>query len=826
MQGQQLGKYVLDELVAVGGMAEIYRARTASALGGVEKQLAVKRLHPQYCTDRDFVEMLVEEARIAMQLNHKNIGQVFDLERDGESFFLAMEYVHGRDLFRVIRRFIERGQLMPLECACYIATEICSGLSYAHRRLDADGEPLNIIHRDISPQNVLVSFEGEIKIVDFGIAKAARRASFTQSGVIKGKFYYMAPEQARGDRIDQRADIFSVGAILYEMATGRMLYEGEDDARLVYRARRADYQPPSFYSPDIPGQLEQIILKALARDLHQRFATARDMQLALTNLAHSMGWAYDSVMLSDQMHLLFEGARGVGANTHGAPPPDYPGAAAPQHGGGWNDAGDGGGGWSATGDPGWNGAGGHDPAHGYYPHQDPHQAAAYAPQPAGYAAAEGYAPAEGYAQAMAMAPAPAPVDEDAATHVYGDEIGRIVEQIDAHYDGQRAAAAAAPAPLDAGGALRRAPVPAAHREVDLQVDHSARRQETAIGPMPLRPPAARRSGPPPLLIATAVVGLVLLVGAFVFAATQLFSSPEEKTGGPRIENAAVADTSAVFSVLSEPSGARIFIDGTDTGLLTPASLTNVRTGARNITLRLRHHDELSQQVTVESGGQWSAALTPRRGVLRIDTTPPGATIHVDGVAVGTAPLDLEGQLMSESHTVAASLEGYKNVVRTVHWVTEDTILDVSLTLQRGELQYASALQGFIQGAQHNVVGALATSPAPGGEAPSAAATAQTDEVPSTDTPPRSTTPRRDDVRKPKDSSSSDTAGRGKISVASKPPGDVFVDGKDIGRKTPLNAFSVGSGYHKVKVRYADGSFSAEKRALVKPGAEIKLFFRQ
>ena len=287
----ELGPYVLLEQIAVGGMAEIYMAKIRG-VAGFEKFLCLKIIHPNYADDEHFIEMLIDEAKIAVGLNHVNIVQIFDLGRDGRTYFIAMEYIDGADLFKIMRRLSEKDVDVPIDTAAFIAQEICTGLDYAHRKRDEQGRPLGIIHRDISPQNILISAAGEVKIVDFGIAKAASRSRKTQAGVIKGKYYYMSPEQAWGDPVDQRTDVFSTGIILYEVLTGQMLYLEEDMHRLVDMVRKADIPRPSVRRAEIPPQLETIVMKALAKRPADRWQTAHEFQAALTNFLFSHAPAF------------------------------------------------------------------------------------------------------------------------------------------------------------------------------------------------------------------------------------------------------------------------------------------------------------------------------------------------------------------------------------------------------------------------------------------------------------------------------------------------------------------------------------------------------
>jgi serine/threonine protein kinase len=236
---QEFGEYTLLRRIAVGGMAEVYVAKTGG-VAGFEKLVALKVIHPRLSEDEHFTQMLVEEAKIAVLLTHVNIAQTFDLGKIDDTYFIAMEFIEGADAYRVMRRCTELRKAIPIDVATFIVAEMCSGLDYAHRKRDPDsGQPLDIVHRDISPQNVLISSAGEVKIVDFGIAKAASRSTQTEVGVIKGKYYYMSPEQAWGDPMDHRSDVFSTGVVLYELLTGRMLYQDADVATLLDTVRKA-----------------------------------------------------------------------------------------------------------------------------------------------------------------------------------------------------------------------------------------------------------------------------------------------------------------------------------------------------------------------------------------------------------------------------------------------------------------------------------------------------------------------------------------------------------------------------------------------------------
>jgi serine/threonine-protein kinase len=297
MPERSLGNYRLISQLAVGGMAEIYMART-HGVGGFEKVVALKVIHPNYSEDPEFVQMLVDEAKLAVQLQHSNIVQTFDLGCVDEQYYIAMELIDGVDLYKLLRRAAERDLDFPFEVAAFITQETCNGLDYAHRKKDPQGRPLNIVHRDISPQNVLVSYEGEVKLVDFGIAKASMRRQQTAAGVIKGKYYYMSPEQAWGDPIDARTDVFSTGILLYEMLIGQMLYLEEDMDLLLEKVRKANIPPPSTKRKGVPPELEAIVMQALKKRAAERHQTAGAFGAALGR------WLRTSAPSWNRSHLV------------------------------------------------------------------------------------------------------------------------------------------------------------------------------------------------------------------------------------------------------------------------------------------------------------------------------------------------------------------------------------------------------------------------------------------------------------------------------------------------------------------------------------------
>jgi serine/threonine-protein kinase len=299
------GPYTLLSRLAVGGMAEIYVAKTRG-LGGFEKLVAIKLVHPHLAADAHFVRMLVDEAKILVLLTHANVAQVFDLGCIDDTYYIAMEYVEGMDVHRLQQAASRAGELLPIAVSCFITAEVLNGLDYAHRRRDGAGKPLNLVHRDVSPQNVLISHAGEVKLVDFGIAKTNLRGEGTEVGIIKGKYYYMSPEQAWADPMDRRSDIFSTGIVLYEMLTGRMLYSAQSIPELITKVREAEIRPPELLRPEVPAHLSQIVMKALEREPDARYQSAVDMGEALRDFLYAYAPQFNSTRLSQYLSDLVE----------------------------------------------------------------------------------------------------------------------------------------------------------------------------------------------------------------------------------------------------------------------------------------------------------------------------------------------------------------------------------------------------------------------------------------------------------------------------------------------------------------------------------------
>jgi eukaryotic-like serine/threonine-protein kinase len=300
---QSFGKYQLLKKLATGGMAEVWLARQ-TGIEGFNRHIVVKRILAHLAEDPEFVAMFLQEARIASRFNHPNIAQIYDLGENSGTFFIAMEFIHGEDLGRIMRRAWATGQWVARPLSIRMVADAAAGLYYAHSRSDEQGRPLRIVHRDISPQNILVSFDGSVKLVDFGIAKAADQVSNTKSGAIKGKFAYMAPEQAGGKPLDARTDIFALGLVLYELITGVRPLKRDSEIATLQASLECAIEKPSQVA-DVPSSLDDIIMRALAKDPEDRYRDARGLQMALEQYLVQEGTVATSVQVSELMETIF-----------------------------------------------------------------------------------------------------------------------------------------------------------------------------------------------------------------------------------------------------------------------------------------------------------------------------------------------------------------------------------------------------------------------------------------------------------------------------------------------------------------------------------------
>ncbi|WP_235685682.1 serine/threonine-protein kinase [Corallococcus silvisoli] len=299
--GTHVGKYLVRRKLAEGGMAEIFLC-TARGPEGFEKEVVIKRVRAFLASDPDFVQMFIAEARLASRLNHANVVQIFDFDKHEDTYYLAMEYVRGCSLWELRKRARESMTPMPPVLVAHIGAEVARGLHYAHR-LRVNGELLNLVHRDVTPHNVLVSYDGAVKLTDFGIAKAGNK--LTNPGVLKGKFAYMSPEQARGESVDVRTDVFALGVVLWELLTGGRLFQGDSEIAVLRAVQESTIVPPARLNPDVPPDLDEVIRRALERDLSKRFQTAGELERALAQCVLNHARSVDETDVGAFVRRLF-----------------------------------------------------------------------------------------------------------------------------------------------------------------------------------------------------------------------------------------------------------------------------------------------------------------------------------------------------------------------------------------------------------------------------------------------------------------------------------------------------------------------------------------
>jgi serine/threonine protein kinase len=533
---KQFGKFFLLDKLAVGGMAEIYKAKTFGA-EGFEKLLAIKRILPHCAADKDFISMLIDEAKLSVLLSHANIVQVYDLGKVGDDFFISMEYISGVNLRDLVYRCRELGKTIPTDIAVYILSEICKGLDYAHRKTDMNGQPLNLVHRDISPQNILISYEGEVKIVDFGIAKAAMNISHTMAGILKGKIAYMSPEQALGKSVDHRTDIFSVGILLYECLTGEKLFTGESQFEVLKKIRSTKIDLARL-PVSIPKPLQVILARALAYFPKDRFQSAGDMQIELTKYLYSTYHDFSPQKLAGFVREVFSTQ---------------------------------------------------------------------------------IAQQRERAQSVVL--------RESKTGSISLAQEALQEEI-VHRD-------------DMAAKSMRTPLPKPH-----------------IEPIVLEP--TDRTERQSVLWRIGIAGSALLILASLgFIYWQILHPrlfPPVTLTAPILGEATVD---------SSPQGAQIMIDGTDTGKVTPARLTDLQIG-KSYTLKLAkpgYSD--AEQPLVATSAQTPAAVTvtlvESRGTLLLTTTPPGAEILIDGAPTGKlTPDSIANLTLGTNHRLVLRKDGYSD----------------------------------------------------------------------------------------------------------------------------------------------------------------------
>jgi serine/threonine protein kinase len=820
------GKYYLLEKINTGGMAEVFRAK-AFGVEGFERLVAVKRILPNIAEDKEFIRMFVDEAKLAVQLNHANIAQIFDLGVVDGSYYIALEHVHGRDLRAMFDRCRNAGEPMPVSQACFVTMKVCEGLDYAHNKRDQTGRELHLVHRDVSPQNILVSFEGEVKLIDFGIAKAAGKGSKTQAGILKGKFGYMSPEQVRGIPIDRRSDVFSCGIVLYELLTGERLFVGESDFSTLEKVRNVEILPPSTYNRRIPDELERIVLKALAKDPDERYANAIDLHDELQAFVYTAGEFYSRKDLAAWMKKTFgreieeesaklesyrqlkaptELPQAIGRTPAGTRPPPVTAPLRKQ---------------TAT--------------SGTKPPPPPNRSGQVPQVPASPAVA---APP---AAAKKSGPERDELglswdDDELETQIYDDDTDATASQkktTKTTPPGSPVAArpttlgAAVPPPPGSGpdlsslvstakgwdGAPKLPPpngsngtkppvvaseYPVVKREAFAATKLVQSEPEPAFDAMAsvghgmlARTPRRRSSSSNLVYIAVGGAAIAALAAVAIIVVTSRKKDTKLAAPASAPTQAVAGDSNTGFDLYVNPSGTVTWrLDGEARTDKMPSRIRGIAPGAHNVAIDApAGFMSQNQPVTVELGRAHKVeiVLQPLDITGRFDSQPPGATVSLItdgqrdtlGVAPQTSKLDPR-----KSYQVLFEKPGYVSVNKPVMFggSTEEKVI-VNLEKAGAAVVPSASVHPSGPITHPDPVVQVAKSDPP------KAVTSKADANPSVDPAPKAEPPKTDTLPKP--------AGNGTLLLSSKPPCDVFIDGKETGEHTPHKFDALPAGKHKI-----------------------------
>lgn len=622
--GQYFGKYRLIERLATGGMAEIFKAGVQAA-DGSERIVVIKRLHRSMSEDMELTKMLVDEARISVLLDHPNIGQVFDLGVIQNQYYIVMAFIDGMDALQILDAMKLRREFLPIPAAIHIISEVCAALQYAHTLAGPDGRPLGIVHRDVSPQNIMVSFDGQVRLVDFGIAKARMRAQTTQAGVIKGKFYYMSPEQAHGNHVDGRSDVFSAAMVLYEMLAAQSPYNDVSDAELLRAVRMANFPPLSAYRRDIDPRLEQIVMTALQRDPNLRFPSAEAFRHALEEYAR---FTYPPVNHREQMSHFVNNVAGRRA------PEPAPRMDRRQF---------------LASDESMIFA---RPGAGLVNFQQ--QAPALHP-PMEFEFTRGDLPSH-----RDMMPVPGlaggfaslPVSPNPAPHVSpgpAQQLGPLLPMMPAPKPDQR--------PFETAEASR----------ADVGVSATN---------------VARAISSPKFIIGAVVAVLILSVVAWILASGSK-TEPAPEVAAVAQAPAEAGPTIASIAMNTIPANAMVKVDGEERGS-TPV-LIELETGKTYQIEFVRHGFKThSQELEVKGAVQpLEVILEEQLGVMKIASFPSNAVVRVDNREVGNTPYNHTGLVPDKKYLIEVNLNG-KKLDREVEWKKgESSVIDVLFEFEKG-----------------------------------------------------------------------------------------------------------------------------------------------
>jgi serine/threonine-protein kinase len=615
---ERFGEYELLKKIATGGMAEIHLAR----VGGVEgfsRRVVVKRMLPQLAVREDFVTMFLDEARLAANLVHPNIVQVFNLGEVDGSYFMAMELIDGPHLGALFAHSLRQRRPLPIELCVYLVARAADGLNYAHDQRDAaTGAPLNIVHRDISPQNILVSRHGDVKVTDFGVAKAETQRAKTRTGIIKGKVSYMSPEQCLGDPVDRRTDVFALGVVLYELLTRRRLYREKSDLLIMQRITQEDLKPPSSINPAVDHELDEIALKSLTKLRDGRYASAADFSEALDIWLATQGHADSRAQLQRWMEAHAEGL-GI------AHEPSESVATTPS----WERSG------AAANAPGERAI--------KLPDEQTVATPAYDPGPV----SDKYPRVDD----VDMSPTRRDAGGDTTTSAY-DTV-------------QHAAVNPDTAVVEVGVDDGRAPPGPATLEVAPVTDSAF--EEAARGAKPL--PVAAIAGGAAAVLLTVGVGLFLLGGEPGAGADPMPGPadplPTADAGAASISDKPPQDF-GVVKVATTPSGVAVLVDGAPKGT-SPIELKLPIDAPREITLSAVFPDQapVTRTLKLAPGGEYIEKLLARAR-LAIKSTPPGAKVTIDGEDERVTPREGLWLEPGREHKITLALAGHEPFEQTVN----------------------------------------------------------------------------------------------------------------------------------------------------------------
>ena len=672
--GEKFGKYTLLQRIAVGGMAEIFKART-EGVDGFAKVLAIKRLHRQFSEDSEFASMLIDEAKLVVQLSHANIGQIFDLGVVGGQYYIAMEFIDGLDLHELSERVQRQHRQLPTEVAVYVAMEVAEALHYAHTKLGADRKPLELVHRDVSPQNVMLSVDGEVKLVDFGIAKARMRAEQTQAGIIKGKFYYMSPEQALGHHIDGRTDVYALGMVLYEVLSGEHPFDRVPDGDLLRAVRQADFPPIEEVVPDLSPGLVAVIRRALMRNPELRYGTAMELRRDLAEVARRelnvMGRMEMAEFVRGYLdaHLPEETrAAGFEAMQRGEFEASQNSVIFDARAAGLDADFDDGGGFA-------------EDAHTQIfmrddEHDDLEADAATAmvdwSEHDGVETTEDRPALRSGAQAVVHPDDVMTREARPPARLLADSAAVPTAASPAVEKRQKAQVGFGPSLSEASGAS-----PAAQKSPRESVRGT---QPRAAAATPLKARLDHMVRTRPHLVGAALA--LVAIGVVGVAAVTLSGGSEETSEAQlAAASAPAAATHTDLMVSTEPANARVYLDDAFVGA-TPTTLSDLRVG-RGYALRFERDGYDVSELNLVAEAQMPPVVVQLEalgGILKITTSPPGASVYVDGDLLGTSPVTAMGLARDEDHKVYAELEGAEAQQQEIVWGEDDPrVRDVHLT---------------------------------------------------------------------------------------------------------------------------------------------------